>query len=1399
MYFLTGWPRKLLHPLPSEEEPFHIRPNFHGTLFAVLSETQLGVWFGRPSVLIVNYTESAKAASRCGPYQLAEWKSDDAAIAVSAAGGYLLLFDLVRCSKEKFLYEPLYPKGSPYVQVTPGSKAEQGVPAFTLERKDPLHLGAPITSFQTMQEELMVCTADGQLHVLQWCGANSSRKAISLHNIPFALDLQTCRSASEPSSALENMHVRDVEYCETLNGFAVVLNDGRLGFLSPASGIAANQLQGVWAPSVADGMCVAVNNKYRLMAFGCASGSVLLYTIDSETGSMQLSHALKLSPEYYPDIWNKTGEVQLLQWSPDCSVVVVSWKHGGLSLWSVFGAHLVCTLTEDFMYRSDGTKKDPLKITSAAWGAEGYHLWALTTVKMAQGSCVQPQQTGILQFQFLRSTSAASRDTNTQEQVLLLGEDRVYVACGDPTPAHRPVDLQQLQRGGDLLGAPAPPPTATSHGSDALLGHRHWHVVQIHSTYLECNWPIRFTAIDPSGHLVAVAGRHGFAHYSLVSRKWKLFGNVAQELTMVVTGGLAWWNDYIIVACCNLTHHQEEIRLYPRLSNLDNAYASVTRVHLDTVLLALYQNLILLFRADCSIGLYRILDSEDSPRSVTVELLKEVSLSRYISHPATVVSIMLTSLRTEIDDTFKTRQQVPVAQSILLNMAGQLLMLQWERSGSQMQEENRSRQKKRLPFCTPVVLAQCVENMWTTCYSSSKPKRQLLEALWLACGGAGMKVWLPLFPHDSHKPQSFLSRRIMLPFKVNVYPLAVLFEDALILGATSVTVLYDRQQDMPFESLEAFFPFCMVERTSQIYLHHVLLQLLIRNLGEQALLLAQSYATLPYFPHVLELMVHVVLEEEATSREPIPDPLLPRVAKFITEFPFFLQTIVHCARKTEYALWNYLFAAVGNPKDLFEECLMTHDLDTAASYLIILQNMEVPAVSRQHATLLFTSALEHSKWDLCRHIMRFLKAIGSEESGTPPSTQESGLTAGFELFRDRSIGVSQSLDRWNRDSSSTENVYMDMILWREARHLLEDLRLKDLGCFSAHLGFELIGWLRRERSRAARVDDFVLALKRLHHDFLWPFPVSTACAVSSPIRNGYCFTAASNGVGLNFSPEAIIYRPALGQGVHLQRSQTASRLLDTVPPPICRSKYTWLDSTVAEHKETSVPRDALLSPIHHNGDKESIVSVTSLTEISSGADEDWASADEDFTSTVSATQMGRMSTEVASKGPHKSEVQLRYLLHIFKEAGCLEWCAVIGLVLQDAAVIKQVISCLESPVVSAEAVHRIYGGLLVVDAWASSDWWVYGLGYKPFLNQIGPQLQKVSGKLMEPIQSLAFQAPGTSRPAESAGPKSEDRHESTALGISLPAEASGTKPKEDSPMKEEVEQALEGAYTCIIS
>ncbi|MEE6459181.1 hypothetical protein FKM82_000562 [Ascaphus truei] len=1018
MYFLSGWPKRLLCPLKSLEKPFHIQPDAQRIFFAVLSQTQLSVWYSRPSVLIVSYKESAKAAAQFGAYKQAEWRPDSSMIVIATANGYILFFDIVPVGEDKYLYEPVHPKGSPQIKLIPHYK-EQCAPALNLETKKVLDLQASITSIQSMMEDLLVATADGLLHLIHWEGMTNGRKAINLCTIPFSVDFQPSRAGSFLDFG--DVHIKDMEYCVTLDGFAVVFNDGRVGFITPVSShLTADQIHGVWAQDVVDGTCVAVNNKYRLMAFGCANGSVLVYTIDNTTGAMQLSHKLELTPKQYPDIWNKTGAVKMIRWSPDYSVVMVTWECGGLSLWSVFGAHLICTLGGDFAYRSDGTKKETLKISSMSWGTEGYHLWAIT------GDCTQstdygpqekdvPQQSGILQFQFIKSALTVNPCMSNQEQVLLQGEDRLYLNCGDATQTQNTRNPSSHCEPKPLRDR-TPFPGRDSQGLSTLLGHRHWHVVQIHSTYLESNWPIRYAAIDKMGQNVAVVGKFGFAHYSLLTKKWKLFGNITQEQNMMVTGGLGWWNDFIVLACYNLNDHKEELRVYLRTSNLDNAFAHVTKVQLETLLLSVFRDMVILFRADCSICLYSIERRNEGPiPSACLQVLQEVSMSRYIPHPSLVVSVTLTSVRTETGISLKMPQQACDAENIMLNLAGQLIMLQRDRSGPQIREkEANPNQRKLLPFCAPVVLAQSVENVWTTC-RSNKQKRHLLEALWLSCGGAGMKVWLPLFPRDHRKPHSFLSRRIMLPFHINIYPLAVLFEDALVLGAINETVAHDCLNTLSTstEHLEGLFPFCIVERTSQIYLHHILRQLLVRNLGEQALLLAHSCAALPYFPHVLELMLHEVLEEEATSREPIPDPLLPTVAKFITEFPLFLQTVVHCARKTEYALWNYLFAAVGNPKDLFEECLMAQDLDTAASYLIILQNMEVAAVSRQHATLLFNTALEQGKWDLCRHMIRFLKAIGSGESETPPATpttQEPSATGGFEFFRHRSISLSQSAE-----------------------------------------------------------------------------------------------------------------------------------------------------------------------------------------------------------------------------------------------------------------------------------------------------------------------------------------------------------------------------------------------------
>ncbi|PIO33587.1 hypothetical protein AB205_0004340, partial [Aquarana catesbeiana] len=231
-----------------------------------------------------------------------------------------------------------------------------------------------------------------------------------------------------------------------------------------------------------------------------------------------------------------------------------------------------------------------------SWGPEGYHLWVIAANSSGHGTNDKavPKQSGILQFQFIKSALTVNPCMSNQEQVLLQGEDRLYLNCGDATqtqhvrsPSSHTEHKSMRERPTYSVG------NMDSQGLSTLLGHRHWHVVQVHSTYLESNWPIRYSAIDKNGQNVAVVGKFGFAHYSL-------------EQNMTVTGGLAWWDDFIVLACYNINDHQEELRAYLRTSNLDNAFAHVTKVQLETLLLSVFRDMMILFRADCSICLYSI-------------------------------------------------------------------------------------------------------------------------------------------------------------------------------------------------------------------------------------------------------------------------------------------------------------------------------------------------------------------------------------------------------------------------------------------------------------------------------------------------------------------------------------------------------------------------------------------------------------------------------------------------------------------------------------------------------------------------------------------------------------------------------------------------------------------------
>lgn len=112
-----------------------------------------------------------------------------------------------------------------------------------------------------------------------------------------------------------------------------------------------------------------------------------------------------------------------------------------------------------------------------------------------------------------------------------------------------------------------------------------------------------------------------------------------------------------------------------------------------------------------------------------------------------------------------------------------------------------------------------------------------------------------------------------------------------------------------------------------------------------ALTLASNYSSLVYFAHALEILLHDVLEDEVDNP---PSPgnrnkvkrMLPLVIEFLDHFDQSLDVVVGCARKTEIDRWERLFEVVGDPRGLFELCLDREKWRTAASYLLVLHNLE---------------------------------------------------------------------------------------------------------------------------------------------------------------------------------------------------------------------------------------------------------------------------------------------------------------------------------------------------------------------------------------------------------------------------------------------------------------------------
>uniref|UniRef100_A0A915Q7R5 Protein RIC1 homolog n=1 Tax=Setaria digitata TaxID=48799 RepID=A0A915Q7R5_9BILA len=1350
-----------------EPHVFCVVGNRDKTLFIAVTSSIFYIYLAHPQLLLCSLKRSEENVRQKGEYRKVYWRHDSSAVCFTTSKNCLLLYRL-DISYDKQSFNLTEPREEHLRRTSQELFIREKRPKIAAYLSLVARLDSPATCIVPFRDDLFVCLQNGWLHRISWEGVVDKNFSFHLLDVPFAVDqLQSKTEHVQESDA----HVVDMAYAPLIGGFCVVLSNGTAALLtSPSSKFLPKELLGVWAMQLTDAVCTAANHKYRLVVYGCRNGDIAAFHLDDANGSLTYTFRVTLHVKNGPELLNRLGHVRHVECYAQGTALAAVWspllcdeghaKNSSsipvVAIFSSFGAQLWCSLESS----SDRNIYTTNSYHWVDWGPEGFSLWLAADI----GLCVLPI-----------AHSVNTSGVESTDRVIFLSGSHIYLSA------------------------------AKEREQSVSAPHSIWHVLSIPNSYLSFNWPIRLVEMDDHGQWLVVAGARGFIHYNLAACKWRMFGNESQERDMLVTGGMTIWGGYVVIACYDIDRSKEELRFYPLENQLNNHFCIRHSVNSRILLLSRRQNKLITFDVDSCIFIF-ILFLEKNPKKeqsfIRIDRCAEIRVHDIVPHAACVLSVEPAFLNHDSQIKFCNG-----VDTVFMNVCGGLIMLNPVKpdgvASDSSDDDGTSFQLSR-----PMLIASYVEQIWYDTADEGDSmfyhKPHLIHALWLNCGAKGMKVWMPLFTarhtidtkyNSSH---SFISKRIMLPFELDIAPLGLLFyfsgvilefskfvlifadalvicsRDCLAIGVESCPAYSDKQGS------RKHLPIYNLHRKSEVFLHHLLRQLLKRNLGVYALEIAATCNGLPYFGHVLELLLHNVLEEEAISSEPIPDPLLPRVVAFIQEFPNYLQTIAHCARKTELALWPALFAVTGHPRELFEKCISDGQLETAVSFLIILQNMESSSASQEHATILLGEALSKRQWLTARDIVRFLRAIDPSDiddpSRTPPcqkphrnvvnvvsriptcmSTNDSEETDSFVFGSYTAPGMIKRPRPSQQDGGcnsppgrkestgkkvlrisssdaplSPTNVsgsvatYLDDVLNQHATHLLEDCSIQDLGAFAAYLDFNLVKWLRVQRQSIGRINDFALALMRLHAQFKWPYPLVSQSIVDQ-------LTKRIEGIKIspsNASLDSLQSLSTANSNVSLStEEQQRSTLI------VCGDSNSVSVDDGEEKNE--LPRMCRQSTL-------STVSAESL----SNSGSDWEGFE-------------KICGEVAARGTQESELELKYMLDVMYEAGCASWTLLLCLLRRDVSFLSKHFSQKFVQSCGPDTINELHKGLEQLQNWASNSCFGYRTlidAYKRHLAVIG---SANGGRI---VTELSPVLPGC--PSSSLLPTSSSHVEMNGISIS---------------------------------
>lgn len=300
---------------------------------------------------------------------------------------------------------------------------------------------------------------------------------------------------------------------------------------------------------------------------------------------------------------------------------------------------------------------------------------------------------------------------------------------------------------------------------------------------------------------------------------------------------------------------------------------------------------------------------------------------------------------------------------------------------------------------------------------------------------------------------------------------------------------------------------------------------------------------------------------------------------------------------------------------------------------------------------------------------------------------------------------------------------------------------------SAALDFHLVGWLAREKDRAARIEDFIATLKQLHDDFDWPKPSldmklsrkssdktqyhqqeSPSYSLQSLRVDTHMGTGDSGYTSLPTNLDSIqVDQNAYMNSAMLSMdsNQTADSLymynaeISNLALQQISGRFNELGRISEESDGRSnqpsasgkiivnTQLDAFRREPSSSGLGETEAKLMPVDTISCVSEQlsTWGE-DNTFNDELDRSfdrNMELLAVQNSRQVCHKLEVKTRYLLQIFTEACCFDFALLLSIILMDSASISRI----TSSAIRSESLaicRQLRNGLKDVTRWSFQEW-----------------------------------------------------------------------------------------------